>query len=139
WLSAMAAAGYVTYHADDETFSLTPEQAIVFAHEGHPAFMQGLFQLAIAQTTTHETAVEVFRSGCGRAWGEHHGCCFCSTDRFFRAGYAANLVDAWIPALEGVREKLQRGARVADIGCGHGSSTALMARAFPNSTFYGFD
>lgn len=139
WLCAMAASSYVTYHADDETFSLTPEQATVFAQEGHPACMQGLIQLAVAQMTTHDKAIEVFASGRGRPWGEHHGCCFCATDRFFRPGYAVNLVDVWLPALEGVVAKLERGARVADIGCGYGASTALMAKAFPRSTFYGFD
>lgn len=139
WLSAMAASSYVTYHADDETFSLTDEQATVFAQEGHPACMQGLIQLVVAQMTTHDAAIEVFASGRGRPWGEHHGCCFCSTDRFFRPGYAVNLVDTWLPALDGVVAKLQKGGRVADIGCGYGSSTALMAKAFPRSTFYGFD
>ena len=111
----------------------------MFAQEGHPACMHGLIQLAVAQMTTHDKAIEVFASGRGRPWGEHHGCCFCATDRFFRPGYAVNLVDAWLPALEGVVAKLEQGARVADIGCGYGASTALMAKAFPRSTFYGFD
>lgn len=139
WLSALAAGGYVNYHVEDETFSLSPEQATVLAHEGHPACAQGFFQQLVAQMTTHDTAVDVFRSGRGRAWGEHHRCCFCGTDRFFRPGYAAYLVDQWLPALKGVTDKLKQGARVADVGCGHGSSTALMAQAFPQSTFYGFD
>jgi ubiquinone/menaquinone biosynthesis C-methylase UbiE len=139
WLSALAAAGYVDYDPQEETFSLTPEQGIVLAQEGHPACMQGLFQLIVSQFTTHDKAIDVFRSGRGRPWGEHHGCCFCGTDRFFRPGYAANLVEAWLPALEGVTDKLNEGAHVADIGCGHGASTVLMAQAFPNSTFVGFD
>lgn len=139
WLSAQAAAGYVIYHPEDDTFSLTPEQAIVLAQEGHPACMQGFFQLLASQFTTHDKAVATLRSGAGRAWGEHHGCCFCGTDRFFRPGYAANLVDAWLPALEGVTAKLAAGGKVADVGCGHGSSTVLMAQAFPNATFYGYD
>src|SRR5690606_11615389 len=127
WLSALAAAGYVAYDAQDETFSLTPEQAIVLAQERHPASMQGLFQLIVSQFTTQDKAIDIFRSGKGRPWGEHHGCCFCGTDRFFRPGYAANLVEAWLPALEGVTDKLPAGAKVADVGCGHGSSTVLMA------------
>jgi 2-polyprenyl-3-methyl-5-hydroxy-6-metoxy-1,4-benzoquinol methylase len=139
WLSAQAAAGYVTYHGQDETFSLSPEQAIVLAEDGHPACLQGAFQVAVAQYATHDKAVETLRSGAGRPWGEHHGCQFCGTDRFFRPGYAAHLVDDWLPALDGIAERLTRGARVADVGCGHGSSTVLMAQAFPHSTFYGLD
>ncbi|HIK15306.1 MAG TPA: hypothetical protein IGS53_08490 [Leptolyngbyaceae cyanobacterium M33_DOE_097] len=87
WLGAQAAAGYITFHEADETFSLTPEQALVFAQEGHPACLQGFVQLMVAQFTTHEKAAHVFRSGEGRAWGDHHSCCFCGTDRFFRPGY----------------------------------------------------
>lgn len=139
WLSAQAAAGYVTYNQDDDTFALSPEQAVVLAQEGHPACMQGLFQQIVSQYTTHERAIEVFRSGEGRSWGDHHACCFCGTDRFFRPGYAANLVEAWLPALDGVLDRLIAGARVADVGCGHGSSTVLMAKAFPASEFHGFD
>lgn len=139
WLSAQAAAGYVTYQAADDRFSLAPEQATVLAQEGHPACMQGLFQQLVAQFMTQEDAIKVFRSGVGRPWSQHHGCCFCGTDRFFRPGYTANLVHAWLPALDGVIRKLERGARVADIGCGHGSSTVLMAQAFPNSIFHGYD
>ncbi|MFW6027610.1 MAG: class I SAM-dependent methyltransferase [bacterium] len=139
WLSANAAAGYVTYDSDTDQFSLTPEQAALFAHEGEPTCMQGFFQAVVGQFATHDTAVDVFRSGRGRPWGEHHVCCFCGTDRFFRVGYMANLVDSWIPALNGVEGKLKSGAKVADIGCGHGSSTVLLAQAFPNSKIYGFD
>ena len=139
WLSAQAAAGYITYEPANHTFSLSPEQAIVLAAEGHPACMQGFFQAVVAQFATHETAVEVFRSGRGRLWGEHHACCFCGTDRFFRPGYVANLIDSWLPALDEVTDKLSRGAKVADVGCGHGSSTVLLAKAYPKSTIYGFD
>jgi 2-polyprenyl-3-methyl-5-hydroxy-6-metoxy-1,4-benzoquinol methylase len=139
WLSANAAAGYIEYNADDDRFSIAPEQAAIFAHDGEPTCMQGFFQAVVSQYTTHETAVDTFRSGRGRPWSEHHPCCFCGTDRFFRPGYTLNLVDHWIPALDGVEEKLRAGAKVADIGCGHGSSTLLMAEAFPNSTIYGFD
>lgn len=138
WLGSVAAAGYVTFHLD-ETFSLTPEQALVFSREGQPACMQGFIQAILSQFEAHEKAVETFRSGEGRPWSDQTPCCFCGTDRFFRPGYAANLVGSWIPALEGVEEKLKAGAKVADIGCGHGSSTVLMAQAYPNSRFHGFD
>lgn len=138
WLGSVAAAGYVTLH-EDETFSLTPEQALVFTREGQPACMQGFFEVVISQFAAQEAAVETFRSGKGRPWSDHLPCCFCGTDRFFRPGYAANLVASWIPALDGVEAKLRAGAKVADIGCGHGSSTVLMAQAYPNSTIHGID
>lgn len=139
WLSAQAAAGYVTYHPEDETFSLSLEQATVLASEGHPACLQGFFQLGVAQITTHEKAIEVFRSGAGRSWGDHHPICFCGTDRFFRPGYTSHLLTEWLPALDGVVDRLRAGGKVADIGCGYGSSTVLMAEAFPQSTFHGYD
>ena len=139
WLGSVCAAGYLNHHAEDETFSITPEQALVFTREGQPACMQGFFQLIVSQFAGHEKATETFRSGEGRPWGDHPACLFCGTDRFFRPGYQANLVDAWIPALDGVEDKLKAGARVVDIGCGHGSSTVLMAQAYPNSTIVGID
>lgn len=139
WLGANAAAGYVTYEPDGELFSLSPEQAIVFAAEGHPACLQGFFQGVVSQYETNRQAVETFISGRGRGWGDHSTCLFCGTDRFFRTGYAANLLGSWIPALVGVEAKLKAGAKVADIACGLGSSTILMAEAFPQSRFYGFD
>ncbi|RIV75406.1 class I SAM-dependent methyltransferase [Pelagerythrobacter aerophilus] len=139
WLGSVSAAGYVTFHPDDETFSLPPEQALVFAREGQPACMQGFIQAIVSQYEEYEQSVEIFRSGKGKPWGEHTQCLFCGTDRFFRPGYQANLIDIWIPSLAGVEEKLKAGARVADIGCGHGSSTVLMAQAFPNSTICGID
>ena len=139
WLSANAVFGYVSYDAEADEFSLSPEQAALFAHEGEPTCMQGFFQAVIGQMTTHDLAVDVFRTGRGRPWGEHHSCCFCGTDRFFRPGYVANLVDHWIPALDGVQAKLEAGARVADVGCGRGSSSLLMAKHFPNSIIHGFD
>lgn len=139
WLGSMSAAGYVTLHAEDESFSLSPEQALVFTREGQPACMQGFFQSVVSQYEAHALAVETFKSGKGRPWSEQTPCCFCGVDRFFRPGYAVNLVDNWIPALNGVEAKLKTGAKVADIGCGHGSSTVLMAQAYPNSTFHGFD
>ncbi|GAB3273922.1 class I SAM-dependent methyltransferase [Parahaliea aestuarii] len=139
WLSANAAFGYVNYDADSDTFSLSPEQAALFAHEGEPTCMQGFFQAVVAQYATHDTALDVFRSGRGRPWGEHHTCCFCGTDRFFRPGYVSNLVSHWIPALQGVEDKLKAGARVADIGCGLGSSSQLLAQSYPNTQVFGFD
>jgi SAM-dependent methyltransferase len=135
----VAAAGYVTFHSNNETFELTPEQALVFTREGQPANLQGFVQILFSQFETHEKAVEIFKSGKGRPWSDHTACCFCGTDRFFRPGYAANLVENWIPSLAGVEAKLKAGAKVADIGCGHGSSTVLMAQAYPNSTIYGID
>jgi SAM-dependent methyltransferase len=139
WLSANAAAGYVNYEAATGRFSMSPEQAVVFAAEGHPACMQGFFQAVMSVYFDESKVVEVFRSGKGLPWSDHSQCLFCGTERFFRPMYAMNLIDSWIPALDGVREKLEAGARVADVGCGHGSSTILMAQAFPNSTFHGFD
>ena len=139
WLGSVSAAGYVTFDPQDETFSLTPEQALVFTREGQPACMQGFFQLIVSQFAGHEKATETFRTGQGRPWGDHPACLFCGTDRFFRPGYQANLIDNWIPSLDGVEAKLKAGARVADIGCGHGSSTVLMAQAYPNSTIVGID
>ncbi len=139
WLSSNAASGYVGYDAADDTFSLSPEQAALFAHEGEPTCMQGFFETIVAQYAGYETAVDVFKTGKGRPWSDHLPCCFCGTDRFFRPGYAANLVENWIPALDGVEAKLKSGAKVADVGCGHGSSTILMAQAYPKSTIHGID
>jgi 2-polyprenyl-3-methyl-5-hydroxy-6-metoxy-1,4-benzoquinol methylase len=139
WLGSVCAAGYVNHHPEDETFSITPEQALVFTREGQPACMQGFFQLIVSQFAGHEKGTETFISGRGRPWGDHPACLFCGTDRFFRPGYQANLIDNWIPALDGVEAKLKAGAKVADIGCGHGSSTVLMAQAYPNSTIHGID
>ncbi len=138
-LSANAANGYVNYDAGSGKFFMTPEQVAVFASEESPANMHGLLQVIVAQYSEHETAVDVFKHGKGRPWGEHHACLFCGTDRFFRPGYEMNLIANWIPALEGVQEKLERGGTIADIGCGHGSSSMLMARSFPNSKVFGYD
>jgi len=138
-LSANAVNEYVNYEHDSERFYMTPEQIAVFATEQSPANMQGLWQIIVAQFAEHETAVEVFRTGKGRPWGEQHACQFCGTDRFFRPGYEANLVNQWIPTLEGVKERLEAGGTVADIGCGHGSSSVLIAKFFPDSRVFGFD
>jgi 2-polyprenyl-3-methyl-5-hydroxy-6-metoxy-1,4-benzoquinol methylase len=139
WLSAQAAAGYVDYDGDTDRFALNPEQAMVFADEDSPAFMGGAFEVLSSLWLDEPKIADAFKSGNGVGWHEHSACLFRGTERFFRAGYNANLVSAWLPALEGVVEKLQRGVAVADVGCGHGASTVLMARAFPNSRFTGFD
>lgn len=139
WLSAQAAGGYVSYDATAGKFYLTDEQAFAMADETSPAFMPGAFQVALAAAKAEEELTERFKSGTGFGWHEHHHELFVGTERFFRPGYAANLVTAWIPALEGVDEKLKRGARVADVGCGLGASTVLMAKHYPKSEFVGFD
>jgi SAM-dependent methyltransferase len=138
-LSANAANEYVNYDAQTEQFYLSPEQVAVFATEESPANMHGLLQIIVAQYAEHETAVDVFQSGKGRPWGDQHPCQFCGTDRFFRPGYVSNLVTNWISALDGVQEKLEAGGTVVDIGCGHGSSSVLMAETFPNSKVFGYD
>jgi SAM-dependent methyltransferase len=138
-LSANAANEYVNYDAQTEQFYLSPEQVAVFATEESPANMHGLLQIIVAQYAEHETAVDVFQSGKGRPWGDQHPCQFCGTDRFFRPGYVSNLVTNWISALDGVQEKLEAGGTVVDIGCGHGSSSVLMAETFPNSKIFGYD
>jgi SAM-dependent methyltransferase len=139
WLSNQAAGGYVTYHPDQNAFSLTPEQSLALAQEGSPAFVPGAFQLATALTKDEEKIAGAFRERTGVGWHEHHHDLFQGTERFFRPGYAANLVSSWIPALDGVDAKLEAGALVADVGCGHGASTILLAQAFPESEFVGFD
>ncbi|SFP32413.1 class I SAM-dependent methyltransferase [Qipengyuania nanhaisediminis] len=139
WLGSVSAAGYVNFHREDETFSISPEQALIFSREGQPACMQGFIQAVVSQYESHEKAVKTFKSGKGRPWSDQSECCFCGTDRFFRPGYAANLTSEWIPALDGVEEKLKAGAKIADIGCGHGSSAILMAQAYPKSTVHGYD
>lgn len=139
WLGSVSAAGYIDFDPAKATFHLPPEKALVFTREGQPACMQGFIQAVVAMYETHEKAVATFRSGRGRAWGDHSQCLFCGTDRFFRPGYAANLIGDWLPALDGVVERLEAGAKVADIGCGFGSSTVLMAKAFPKSSFVGID
>jgi len=140
WLSCMAASGYVEYDAAAETFSMLPEQAAVFAIPDSPAILTGGFQSVASLFVDEPKVRDAFSSGKGLAWGDHSSCLFCGVERFFRPGYEANLVNGWIPALSnGVREKLEAGARVADVGCGHGCSTAIMAKAFPNSQFIGYD
>ncbi|HSW27237.1 MAG TPA: class I SAM-dependent methyltransferase, partial [Burkholderiaceae bacterium] len=139
WLSAQAAAGYVDYDDAAGTFRLNPEQAAVFADDDSPAAMAGAFEVLSALWLDEPKVAEAFRHGRGLGWHEHSPCLFRGTERFFRPGYNANLVSAWLPALDGMVDKLQRGATVADVGCGHGASTLVMARAFANSQFVGFD
>jgi ubiquinone/menaquinone biosynthesis C-methylase UbiE len=139
WLAANATAHYVKYDSGSETFSLSPEQAVVFAGEGNPQCAQGFFQNIMSLFIDEPKVTEAFRTGKGVPWSDRHPCLFCGTERFFRPHYAKSVAKKWIPALEGVKERLDAGGRVADIGCGHGSSTIVMAKAFPNSTFYGFD
>ncbi|WP_207801750.1 class I SAM-dependent methyltransferase [Phenylobacterium hankyongense] len=139
WLSAQAASGYVTYDKATERFSLSPEQAMVFADEESPAFMAGGFELLCAVWRDEAKIEQAFKSGAGVGWHEHDACLFRGTERFFRPGYNAHLISEWIPALEGVEAKLAAGALVADVGCGHGASTILMAKAFPKSHFVGLD
>jgi SAM-dependent methyltransferase len=139
WLSNQAAGGYVTYDPGQRTFSLTPEQAFALAQEHSPAFVPGAFQLATALIKDEPKITDAFRTGNGVGWHEHNHDLYTGTERFFRPGYVANLVSSWIPALDGVQAKLEAGALVADVGCGHGASTILMAEAFPRSEFVGFD
>lgn len=139
WLSAQAASGYVEYDAATDRFSLGEEQAFALTVEGGPAFIPGAFEIAVAQFKAIPKMIDAFRTGQGLGWHEHDAALFHGTERFFRPGYAAHLVSDWIPALAGVQARLEAGARVADIGCGHGASTIIMAQAYPNSTFHGFD
>jgi len=139
WLSAQAAAGYIDYNAKSKKFKLNPEQIAAFADEGGPAFFAGAFDLAQAMWIDEPKIAAAFKSGKGVGWHEHSTCLFRGTERFFRPGYNANLVSQWIPSLRGVKEKLEKGAKVADVGCGHGASTILMALAYPKSKFYGYD
>jgi SAM-dependent methyltransferase len=139
WLAAQAAAGYIGYDPASGAYALDPEQQMVFAVEGNPAFMAGAFQLLAALWRDEPKIAEAFRTGKGVGWHEHDHALFHGTERFFRPAYAAHLVDHWLPALDGVVDRLKSGGRVADVGCGHGASTILMAKAFPNARFTGFD
>ncbi|MBY3106623.1 class I SAM-dependent methyltransferase [Rhizobium laguerreae] len=139
WLSAQAAADYIAYDEKTDRFSLTPEQAMVFAEENSPAFFVGAFEVVQSMWMDEPKVADAFRTGKGLGWHEHSTCLFRGTERFFRPGYNSHLVNEWIPALAGVEEKLKAGASVADVGCGHGASTILMAQAYPASRFTGFD
>jgi SAM-dependent methyltransferase len=139
WLASQAAGGYVTYDAKTDKFSLSEEQAFTLATEDSPAYLPGAFELAVGSLAAVPRITESFRSGAGMGWHEHADGVFDGCEKFFRPGYAANLVSSWIPALTDVKQRLEAGARVADVGCGKGVSTILMAKAFPNSRFFGFD
>ncbi|MEP7038683.1 MAG: class I SAM-dependent methyltransferase [Acidobacteriota bacterium] len=139
WLNAQAAGGYVEYDAESNSYFMTDEQAFVLTDENSAAYLPGAFILATAALKAVPKVAERFKTGEGLGWHEHDHDLFRGTDLFFRPGYATHLVGDWIPSLNGVEEKLKSGAKVADIGCGHGASTILMAQAYPNSEFYGFD
>jgi 2-polyprenyl-3-methyl-5-hydroxy-6-metoxy-1,4-benzoquinol methylase len=139
WLNAQAAGGFVTYDSDNDRYALPPEQAVALTDEDSPAYLPGFFQIALGSVIDSPRITEKARSGAGLAWGEHVHDVHEGCERFFRPGYNAHLIAEWLPALDGVVEKLEQGARVADVGCGHGASTILMAKAFPNSTFAGSD
>lgn len=139
WLSAQAASGYVTYDGATNSFSMTPEQAAVFGDENSPVFMTGAFYAITSVYKDAPKMEKAFQTGDGIAWGDHDTCLFCGTEKFFSPSYESNLVNSWIPSLDGVDEKLKSGAKVADIGCGHAASTIIMAKAYPNSTFIGYD
>jgi SAM-dependent methyltransferase len=139
WLASQAAGGYVTYEEQTGKFSLSTEQAFTLANEDSPAYLPGAFELALGSLAAVPRITQSFRTGEGMGWGEHVEGVFHGCEKFFRPGYAANLVSTWIPSLNNVQEKLERGARVADVGCGQGASTILMAKAFPQSQFFGFD
>jgi SAM-dependent methyltransferase len=139
WLASQAAGGYITYDETTGKFGLSGEQAFALADEDSPAYLPGAFELALGSLAAVPRIAESFRTGAGMGWHEHVDGVFHGCEKFFRPGYAANLVSSWIPALHDVNAKLEAGARVADVGCGKGASTILMAKAFPNSRFFGFD
>jgi SAM-dependent methyltransferase len=139
WLAAQAASGYVEYDAASGKFSMLPEQALALADEDSPVFLGAVGDVVASAFLDEPKVSEAFKTGKGVGWNQRSQCLFCGTARFFRTGYKHHLVQEWLPALEGVVEKLKRGAKVADVGCGHGVSTRLMAETFPNSRFFGFD
>jgi 2-polyprenyl-3-methyl-5-hydroxy-6-metoxy-1,4-benzoquinol methylase len=139
WLNAQAAGGYVSYDPDSGQYTLPPEQAVALTDPASPAYLPGFFQMALGSVTDSPKITEAARTGAGFGWHQHGQDVFEGCERFFRPGYNANLVSAWLPALDGVLAKLERGALVADVGCGHGASTILMASSFPNSSFTGSD
>ncbi|HEY2144685.1 MAG TPA: methyltransferase domain-containing protein [Steroidobacteraceae bacterium] len=139
WLGNQGASGYVQYDAASGKWSLTPEQALCLADPNGPVDMPGAYNIVEATFHALSRTLDNFKSGKGMEWGEHHPCLFHGTERFFRAGYNSNLIASWLPALDGVVDKLKRGAKVADVGCGHGASMVLMAKTYPKSTFVGYD
>jgi len=139
WAYAQTAAGYITYDSETSKFSMSPEQALVFADENSPFYLNGGFYAISSCHIDHHLIRDAFKSGEGVPWGSHNDCLFCGTAKFFKPGYLTNLTESWIPSLEGVEDKLKAGANVADVGCGHGLSTVIMAKEYPNSTFIGYD
>lgn len=139
WLNSQVAGAYVDYHAISDTYELSPEHSVVLADEHSPVFIPHAWQVPASMWFDEAKAVEAFRTGKGVAWGDHDGRLYCGVAAFYRNAYRGSLIADWLPALDGVFEKLEAGCSVADIGCGYGHSTVLMAEAFPNSRFYGFD
>jgi SAM-dependent methyltransferase len=139
WLRAQAAGGYVDYHAASDTYELSPEQALVLADEDSPVFIPHAWNVPASMWFDEQKAIHAFRTGKGVAWGDHDGRLHCGVAAFYRNGYRGSLVSQWLPALDGVVSELEAGIVVADVGCGHGHSTILMAKAFPRSRFFGFD
>ena len=139
WALAQAASGYLEFDPDADRFSLSPEQAMVFVNRDSPVYLAGAFEMVAAMIEAEPKVEECFRRGTGVRWGDHAGCLFCATGAFFRPGYVNNIEQAWIPALDGMEQRLHAGAKVADVGCGVGFSTLLMAEAYPESSFVGFD
>lgn len=139
WLNAQVAGGYVDYHATSGTYELTPEQAAIVADDTSPVFLPHAWQCVASMWADEKKALESFRTGKGVSWGEHDERLFCGVAAFYRNAYNASLVSDWLPSLDGATTKLAKGARVADVGCGHGHSTILMAKAYPESRFWGFD
>lgn len=139
WLNSQAAGGYIEYRPENKTYFLPPEQALVLANENGPCFFPPALEVSASMWFDEEKTLNAFRTGDGVPWGEHNGRLFCGVAAFFRSGYEANLVPNWLPAIDGASEKLAQGGKVADVGCGYGHSTIIMAKAFPNSRFYGYD
>jgi SAM-dependent methyltransferase len=139
WLNSQAAGGYVVYHASSGTYELSPEQAFVLADESSPAYIPPAWQVVASMWFDEKRSRDAIRTGKGVPWGEHDGRLYCGVAAFYRNGYRASLVQEWLPGLDGVVAKLEKGINVADVGCGHGHSTILMAKAFPKSRFFGFD
>jgi SAM-dependent methyltransferase len=139
WLGNQGAGGYVQFDPESNEWSLSPEQALCLTDPNGPVDLPGAYNIVEATFHALGHTLEDFKSGNGMEWGEHHPCLFIGTERFFRAGYNANLIGSWLPALDGVVDKLKSGARAADVGCGHGASTILMAKTYPDSEFIGYD
>ncbi len=139
WLASMAGAGYVDYDPASGAFAINDEQALVFADPDSPVYLVGAFDNAVSGIENQPRVQAAFRTGEGVAWGDQASCMFCAVAKFFRPGYRANLVQSWLPALDGMVERLERGGKIADVGCGHGFSTLIMAEAFPEAEVVGFD